>query len=161
MLLTSGTTQSFESAMAVYTKGAFSKPVATVTLTTALTSAVPAGTLITGLSADGTEIVGKAFDNYSSGANVIRIQYKTDDIQAKYVGCQVGANPKPNIVGCFAGNGTLSIPSEGSVSYKYDPLIDNGNERTIQGFSTKAEEKMYRCKSCPYKTYEKFYDYCT
>merc|ERR1712151_161365 len=35
----------------------------------------------------------------------------------------------------------------------------NVNERTIQGFSTSAEEKMYRCDNCPYATYRKFREY--
>jgi hypothetical protein len=118
------------------------------------------GDQITGLNADGTEVVGKAYSSSSFGTDIVEIQYKTLDIQESYVGCQVGANPNPNTAGCFASNGTLSISGEGSVSYSYNPLTDNFNGRTIQGFSTQAEEKMYLCANCPYKTYKKFYDYC-
>jgi hypothetical protein len=47
-----------------------------------------------------------------------------------------------------------------SLGYSYIPTQDNGNERTLQGFSAAAEDKMYRCeKYCPYDTYEKFYEY--
>jgi hypothetical protein len=155
-----GTNESFENAKKIYTNGAFSKSVARITLSTPLSSSVTEGDQITGLNAAGAEVVGKAYSSYSSGADVIEIQYKTLDVQENYVGCQVGANPEPNTVGCFASNGTLSINGEGSVSYSYNPLTDNFNGRTIQGFSTQAEEKMYRCTNCPYKTYKKFYDYC-
>jgi hypothetical protein len=47
----------------------------------------------------------------------------------------------------------------GSLEYQYDPLRDNGNDRTLQGFSLQAEEKMWECKNCPYSTYQKFYEY--
>jgi hypothetical protein len=158
--LASGTNESFEKALKIYKNGAFSKSVARITLSTPLASSVAEGDQITGLTSDGTDVVGKAYSSYSTGADVIEIQYKTLDIQEVYVGCQVGANPNPNTVGCFAPNGTLSINGEGSVSYSYNPLIDNFNGRTIQGFSTQAEEKMYLCPNCPYKTYKKFYEYC-
>jgi hypothetical protein len=46
-----------------------------------------------------------------------------------------------------------------SLGYTYIPSQDNGNERTLQGFSTAAEDKMYRCEYCPYDTYEKFFQY--
>jgi hypothetical protein len=155
-----GTSESFEQAMKIYTDGAFSKSIARITLSTPLTSTVTSGDQITGLNAGGTEVVGMAYSTYSPGADVIEIQYKTLDVQEKYVGCQVGANPNPNTVGCFAANGTLSINGEEIVSYSYNPLTDNFNGRTVQGFSTGAQEKMYQCANCPYKTFKKFYDYC-
>lgn len=125
------TTESFQKALNIYINGAFSKSVAKVTLASPLTSAVAEGDQITGLNDDGVEVVGKAYASYSTGADVIEIQYQTLDIQENYVGCQVGANPNPNTVGCFASSGTLSINGEGSVSYSYDPLSDNGNKRKI------------------------------
>ncbi|KAG7372236.1 low iron-inducible periplasmic protein [Nitzschia inconspicua] len=154
-----GTSESFNNALKIYTDGAFSKSVAKVQLSTPLTSSVAEGDQITGLNVDGAEVVGKAYADYSIGADVIEIQYRTLDLQSNYVGCQVGANPTPNTVGCFAPTGTLSINGEGSVSYTYNPLTDNGNKRTIQGFSTQAKERMYECTNCPYTTYKKFYDY--
>ena len=47
----------------------------------------------------------------------------------------------------------------GSLAYTYDPLKNNYNARTIQGFSTGAKEKMYDCEHCPYPTYDQFYKY--
>lgn len=146
--------------MKIYTDGAFSKSIAKVQLASPLTSAVAEDDQITGVNADGSQVVGKAYASYTAGADVIEIQYQTLDVQENYVGCQVGANPNPNTQGCFAPTGTLSINGEGSVSYSYNPLTDNINGRTIQGFSTEAEEKMYRCPNCPYNTYKKYYDYC-
>jgi hypothetical protein len=160
ILLASATNESFNNALKVYTDGAFSKSVAKVTLSTPLTSPIASDTQITGANADGSEVVGKAYAGYSIGDSVIEIQYKTLDTQSNYVGCQVGANPNPNTAGCFAPSGSLSVTGVGSLSYSYDPLTENENRRTIQGFSTDAEEKMYRCTNCPYSTYEKFYDYC-
>jgi hypothetical protein len=144
----------------VYEEGAFSKSAAKVTLSTALTSPIPEGTDVSGLSEDGTEVMGKTYEAYAAGNSVIEIQYQTIDIQSNYVGCQVGANPSPNTDGCFAESGTLNIAGAGTVQYTYSPLTDNNNKRTIQGFSTEAEAKMYRCDNCPYTTYQKFYDYC-
>lgn len=146
--------------MKIYTEGAFSKSIAKVQLSTPLTSNVAKDDQITGVNDDGTQVVGKANANYVAGADVIEIQYQTLDVQENYVSCQVGANPNPNTVGCFEPSGTLSINGQGSFSYSYNPLTDNINGRTIQGFSTAAEEKMYRCPNCPYNTYSKFYDYC-
>ena len=38
--------------------------------------------------------------------------------------------------------------------------LSKGKFRTLQGFSTSAETKMYEgCPGCPYKTYSKFYNY--
>lgn len=160
ILLATPSSASFEAAKKVYTQGGFSKSVAEVTLSTSLTSNVSKGTQITGVNADGTEVVGKALADYAAGNNQISVQYQTLDIQSNYVGCQVGANPNPNTEGCFAPSGTLSISGEGSMAYTYDPLTDNVNGRTIQGFSTGAEAKMFQCDNCPYVTYQKFYDYC-
>lgn len=47
----------------------------------------------------------------------------------------------------------------GSFEYNYDPLTNNLNGRTLQGFSTGAKAKMYDCATCPYPTYDKFYKY--
>jgi hypothetical protein len=121
---------------------------------------VKAGTVVTGSSLDGSdEVVGTIYEDYAIGASSIKVLYGVIDIQSKYVNCQVGAHPEPNTVGCFASSGTISIEGAGSHSYTYDVLVDNNNERTLQGFSLQAEEKMYQCSYCPYVTYEKFYQY--
>ena len=53
----------------------------------------------------------------------------------------------------------MEIGELGQHTYSYNPLTKNYNARTLQGFSVEAEEKMYKCTSCPYKTYNKFYEY--
>jgi len=63
-----------------------------------------------------------------------------------------------NLVGCFASSGTLTIDGE-TVNYTYDPRTQNVNKRTIRKLSTTAEEKMYRCENCPYKTFKKYREY--
>jgi hypothetical protein len=159
VLLATATKESYEQALAVYTKGGFSKSVAQVTLSSPLKSRVPASTKVSGVTADGDEVAGVTYEEYSSGATAIEFEYQTSDIQATYVGCQVGGNPNPFTDGCLAPTGNVTIEKHGSYAYTYDPLAENVNKRTLQGFSTQAEEKMYRCKNCPYSTYEKFYDY--
>jgi hypothetical protein len=152
------TTQSYQTAKAIYTQGAHSKSIATVTLSSGLLNAVPAGTSVSGTNEAGSEISGKTYEDYPIGSTIIRIQYQTIAVQSNYVGCQVGGNPEPKTEGCFAASGSLTINGEG-VSYNYNPLTDNGNGRTLQGFSTEAQAKMHECTNCPYETYEKFYQY--
>jgi hypothetical protein len=59
----------------------------------------------------------------------------------------------------FVASGELSIEGEGIFKYSYLPLENNGNKRTLQGFSTSAKDKMATCANCPYVTYDKFYKY--
>lgn len=150
---------SYAAARAIYEKGAFSKSTAKVSLTTALPSDVLKGTSITGVNANGEAVMGKAYEDNVAGATSLLVQYKTTDSQKNYVGCQVGANPAPNTEGCFAATGTLTIDGSTAVSYSYSVTTDNINKRTIQGFSTAAQKKMYNCDNCPYTTYDAFYKY--
>ena len=53
----------------------------------------------------------------------------------------------------------MTVGAFGDLSYSYTVESDNKNERTIQGFSHQAKEKMNDCDSCPYDTYKKFYNY--
>ncbi|KAL3924319.1 MAG: hypothetical protein SGILL_001118 [Bacillariaceae sp.] len=154
-----GTPQSYQTAQNIYEQGAHSKSVATVTLNSGLINAVTKGSSVTGTTASGQQVLGKSSSDYPVGATSIDIQYNTIDIQSAYVGCQVGASPTPNTDGCFAPSGNLNIEGEGSFTYTYDPLTDNNNGRTIQGFSTQAKAKMHDCPNCPYVGYEKFYQY--
>jgi hypothetical protein len=156
--LSLATDSSYLAAKAIYERGAFSKSVATVTLDTALTGPLNKDTKVLGTSVDGTEINGSLLEDIPSGSTMIKIQYDTTTLQSKYVGCQVGANPEPVLDGCFMAQGTLMVGSD-QISYSYVPLQNNHNERTLKGFSTQAQEKMYECDNCPYRTYEKFYDY--
>jgi hypothetical protein len=45
------------------------------------------------------------------------------------------------------------------VTYNYNIHTDNNNGRTLAGFSTEAQAKMYECPNCPYPDYEKFRKY--
>lgn len=156
--LAAGTDESFGIAARVYQEGAHSKSFAQVTLGTALTSSLTKGTVIEGVTSGGSQVVGKALKDFASGATSIEIQYLTTDIQASYVGCQVGARPDPNLGGCFAENGTLTI-NGAQFDYSYNPEENNDNDRTLQGFSRQAREKMFECDNCPYVDYKKFVDY--
>jgi len=153
-----GTAESFSVAKALYTNGAHSRSLATVTLSSALSSPINADTPVTGKSVKGHDLKGIVYEDYSAGTSVIQIQYDVNTIQSTYVGCQVGANPDPITDGCLVASGDLVIDGQ-SFNYTYDVLTDNVNGRTLQGFSLQAEEKMYKCENCPYKTYNKFYKY--
>lgn len=156
--LSIGSEASFERARKIYTDGGHSKSVAVVTLSTPLTRGLPKFTQVSGTNEAGQAVYGKLYDNYPNGATTVEIQYKTTDIQASYVNCQVGGLPKPNLDGCFGASGTLDIDGD-EINYTYDPKTQNVNKRTIRKFSTTAEEKMYRCERCPYDTFGKFRDY--
>ena len=154
------TDQSFQIARDIYTNGAHSKSVAEITLTTPLTKAIKKGASVTGKNSDGALVVGKVYDDYATGSSAIGVQYKVINIQKNYMNCQVGGLQSPNLQGCLAASGLLNVDGiDGDLSYSYDPTTKNVNKRTIQGFSTSAEEKMYRCDNCPYNTYRKFREY--
>lgn len=95
-----GTSQSFATAKEIYKNGAFSKSVARVTLTTALTGPLNESAVVSGKTEAGDEVVGTLLDNYPSGTTAIEIQYQTNSDQSSYVGCQVGASPDPFTEGC-------------------------------------------------------------
>lgn len=154
-----GTDQGRAKAMGVYTEGAFSKSYAEVKLTSPLQLDVGKGLELIGKTATGDEVRVTVLTAVKMGDNVLQLQYATTPIQEKYVNCQVGANPSPNTAGCLAPTGELKFESLGQVAYTYDPLKNNYNARTIQGFSLEAEQKMYKCAKCPYATYEKYYKY--
>lgn len=143
----------------VYELGGFSKSYAEVTLKSALSSKIADGTPISGKAVDGSTVTGTALGTYESGATVIQIQYDTSARQEvryiptssgfeghsrcgifltlqmptlrskTYVRCTVGGNNDPNIEGCFASNGTLSIEGYGDgQQYTYTPTKGNKNE---------------------------------
>jgi hypothetical protein len=153
------TVQSQQNAKDIYQDGAFSKSVAQVTLDTALTTTLDKGATVIGTGPVG-EIRGKLYATYGSGISVIQIQYETNENQQLYVGCQVGANPDPNLDGCYDAVGSLTITGLTTpVTYEYTPVEHNTNKRSIQGFSTSAEDKMSLCEKCPYDTFDKFFQY--
>lgn len=153
-----GSSVSLNNAKRIYEEGGHSKSVAKVTLSTPLTGSLAKFASVSGRNEDGGAVYGKVYDDYPNGSNQIMVQYKTTDNQASYVSCQVGGLPKPNLQGCLAASGTLSIDGA-TLSYTYNPKSDNTNKRTLQNFSTQAEDKMFRCENCPYPTYKKFREY--
>jgi hypothetical protein len=158
--LARGTNQAYVTAQRIYEEGAFSKSVATVTLNTALSVPISIGTDVTGTAVDEMQVDGKVYSAARAGDQTLRIQYNVNSIQVSHLGCQVGANPNPLTDGCFAQTGTLNIAGFGSeLAYTYNPEENNDNERTIQKFSTDAEQKMNLCENCPYSTFMKFYEY--
>lgn len=157
--LAAGTDEGMANAMKIYSEGAFSKSYAEVTLDAALASSLPKGAEVQGTNTNGDEIRGATLDEADAGDKIIRVQYSVTGVQESYVGCQVGGNPDPVLDGCFQPTGTMTIGAIGEQPYSYEPTTGNKNARTIQGFSTGAKAKMYDCEKCPYKTYQKFYDY--
>lgn len=152
------TDESFMIARNIYEQGSHSKPVAVVTLNTPLTARVLEGTAVSGRSSSTSQVTGTVYEDYEVGATEIKIQYDVISIQATHVGCQVGGSAEPLTDGCFAASGRLQI---GGLTHNYTYSVTENNiaGRTLQGFSTQAEEKMYKCENCPYVTYNKFYEY--
>jgi hypothetical protein len=73
----------------------------------------------------------------------------------------VGANPVPNLQGCFVDSGTLIVPEfQMTLSYTYTPESDNVLFRAFEGFSSFAQDLMAECDgNCPYTEFKKFHDY--
>jgi len=157
--LAAGTDEGMANAMKIYTEGAFSKSYAEITLDAALASPLPKGTDVKGTSTNGDEIRGATQDEADAGDKIIRVRYRVTGVQESFVGCQVGGNPDPVLDGCFQPTGTMTIAAIGDQPYSYEPTTGNKNARSLQGFSKQAKAKMYDCEKCPYKTYQKFYDY--
>jgi hypothetical protein len=155
-----GTNESFQNALRIYTEGGHSKSYAQITLTPPLSADVAKGTSIMGKNEEGIEVAGKSYQDYTSGDQVIKVQYSTSDIQSSYVECQVGALVvDPNTEGCFEADGIMWIGGV-EYGYVYNPLTDNNNGRTLAGFSTGAGGKMRTdCPGCPYTDFSYFYDY--
>jgi len=158
------TDASFANARAIYEDGGHSKSYAAVSLAAPLSAGVSKSTTISGTTEDGGPVNGKAYADYAAGDTEIRVQYITSDIQDSHVGCQVGALSLPGVDeaivdGCLANVGKISIDGS-EYDYSYDMMTDNNNGRTIQGFSTAAESKMFNgCKGCPYDAYVDYYNY--
>jgi hypothetical protein len=95
----------FGNAKAIYAEGAFSKSFAKIMLATGLSDAVVKGTPITGVSASGSTVQGKALEDFPAGSRSIDVQYVTSNNQATYSSCQVGAlgalaTDELNLSGC-------------------------------------------------------------
>lgn len=99
--LDSYTDAGFAVARNIYTKGGHSKTYAVLTLSSALTSAVPEGTSITGSNADGDVVSGEAYEAVDVGSTTLKFRYSVGSSQATYSGCQVGGLQETNIAGCM------------------------------------------------------------
>lgn len=159
--LSVATDDAYLNAKAIYEEGAHTKSYAEVTLDSPLSAALAKGTAVKGEAEDGSRVEGKLMSDASEGSMTVKILYATSDILPN-VRCTVGALSRfdgENTEGCFAGEGELSI--EGTeFDYKYDVSSANKNGRSLAGFSTAAEAKMFSCsKGCPHEEYVKYYEY--
>lgn len=151
--------QGYEAAFRIYSKGSHSKSVAEVNLEGPLSEAVEKGTLIMGVTSNGNQVAAQALEDTPSGAESLSVQYQISDSQKNYVWCRVGASITPETRGCLAANGTITIDDRIEIGYTYDPLVNNVNKRTIQGFSIAAKKTMWQCQDCPYDYYKAFVEY--
>jgi hypothetical protein len=89
------TQDTFQDARKVYEKGAFSKSVASIVLSQALGSDVPAGAVISGRSESGSAVAGVALNALTSSYVGVHVQYVSE-------GCYVGglATTNPVTDGC-------------------------------------------------------------
>ena len=73
----------------------------------------------------------------------------------------MGANPVPNLEGCFVDSGTIVVPEfQMTLAYTYNPQSDNLLFRAFEGFSSLAHSFMAECEgSCPYPEFKIFNDY--
>jgi hypothetical protein len=124
------TSQAFGLAKGIYNEGGHSKSYAMLTLSSGLTYAILEDASIVGTNADGNEVSLKSAEDYAAGATVIKAYYTTTDIQASYVGCQVGGLVTKNLAGCLVGDGTLDVDGT-EYAYTYMPEVDNKNDRTM------------------------------
>ena len=117
--LSLGTDATYAVARQIYEQGAFSKSIATVSVNGTTSSSIPKGTQVVGQTASGDAVSGTVLNDVAAGSTSLQIQYATNEVQDNYVGCQVGANPNPNVEGCFATSGALSIGGTSPVSYTH------------------------------------------
>ncbi len=131
----------------MYTRGGHSKSYVKLSLTDGSNPTESDGTLFTGIDSLGQEVTGKVYKSSDTPQGELWLQYSTNDVQASYVGCQVGglsATGDANTDGCFKATGTVSSGSK-TYAYEHVALEDTHNGRTIQGFSTAVKKKMLDC----------------
>eukprot|EP00965_Chrysotila_dentata_P010309 335508-Pleurochrysis_carterae.AAC.1 len=151
----------FIAARAIYEKGGNSKSYAEFTVDALRTSLVK-GLRVTGKSSTGAEVVGYVYEDTPKDAVLLRVQYKTNDVQANYVGCRVGGleGYHRTTRGCYGLATSLTIATTPVKTTIVATAVEHKNGRTLQGFSTNAQALMYdNCPGCPYKHYKMFYDY--
>ncbi len=140
------TESAFDLAQEIYTRGGHSKSYVKLTLTDGSNPSESDGTLFTGVDNIGQEVTGKVYKSSDTPPGELWLQYSTNDVQASYVGCQVGGLPDAdaNTDGCLQASGTVTSGSN-TYTYEHIALEDTHNGRTIQGFSTAVKKKMLDC----------------
>jgi len=158
-------------AMQVYKRGGHSGSFAVLRLINLEgNQTYPAGTKViarsSGDGSDGSMVEGFLQSDISWDATTssmaateatVNVTYQTQDSQANYGGCQVGALyefEEANRAGCFpdADGSTMVrfVNSENSsfflfddvYEYEYDQRVDNRNSRTLQGLSLTAKDRF-------------------
>lgn len=145
-------TTDYPLAYAIYTKGGNSESHATLTM--------PSGT--TGI-ARGDAVSGKGMDFATTEGTVssvngleVRVEYKIpDDMDYGHAGCRVGALPASDHITDRCFNITEGITIGGTL---YNPTAVDNTEagRTLQGFSTNAEQRFRQCSGCPYWLFDDY-----
>lgn len=172
----------FTTAKAIYETGAHSKPTGTCTLIspTTLGQAVARRAAVVFTSNNGDSVSGSAYSAYEATATSISFTYPVSDqrVQPASSACYVGSMPDADksVLGCIAGSSdavptTGSGPSDASFTIAgttYTASCTNRGRRTLKGFSTGAQSKMYECpvdstvayaNGCPYTSYLPYYTY--
>eukprot|EP00555_Chaetoceros_dichaeta_P014539 CAMPEP_0198273732 /NCGR_PEP_ID=MMETSP1447-20131203/57799_1 /TAXON_ID=420782 /ORGANISM="Chaetoceros dichaeta, Strain CCMP1751" /LENGTH=570 /DNA_ID=CAMNT_0043967549 /DNA_START=44 /DNA_END=1756 /DNA_ORIENTATION=- len=156
------TDSAFENARNIYENGGHSRSYADLLLGENPHTAIYPGDLFIGKNENGEEVRGKSFR--SQHFRWLLLEYEITDGD-KYAKCQVGGLNSTGIYdtrGCFAKSGNLSRVIDGEYfiyPYTYDPILDNQNARTIQGFSLLLQSSMLTCAKCPYPDAKYFADY--
>lgn len=90
----------WDHAESIYREGGNSKSVAQITLLEPLEEKMEAGTYVSGLAVDGSQVRGTVYETADQNETKISIQYEVGESQDSYSDCQVGSIPAPNIRGC-------------------------------------------------------------
>ena len=131
----------FEAAYKIYSQGGHSESIATLELEKGLDYFIDEGTVLTGKSVDGEEVQGVAMEDYKIGDKEVRIRY--DNMDPTLPRCYVGGLDKPEIGGCFVGQGYMKAEGEEeSFPYFYNVYQGNANLRNLRQLSQDAEAEF-------------------
>jgi len=163
----------YATAKRIYETGAHSKPTAECTLATPATlgQAVARRAVVTFTTNNGDVTSGSAYTTYTASDTAVSFTYAVSEsrVQPPSTACYVGGLPAASQVtaGCIAGSqGNQSTLTIGGVSYT--ATCTNRGKRTLQDFSTKAQQVMHDCprdgtvdydNGCPYNSYLPYYRY--
>ena len=148
-------------ALKVYEEGAFSWPYADLTIKDGLPIDLDKGAAVSGISALDEEIHGKVLHHVKAGSTLVSVQYVLSDSHGAGHQCHSGANPSPNLKGCFESKGSIEIEGYAQkIHYSYNQTADNKSYRSLKLFSTLAKDRMKPCSKCRYyHDYQQFLDY--